>query len=242
MRVEYEQSNVRMDVTIKLTGITEDLYRDIVAFIAVRDQRSNEEHADKADKKRLEEYRNTERQKEQVIVDTKQKAVTDTKQNKKIKKKDANPKLDKIVELYKDYELHRENYSVIEQTVAEFLDGNAEFEGVSSQGLACRLRSMNIEHRLDKRRSKSGTTEVLKVYKFPILKDAKEVDPPAADSDISLGLRIKELRRQNHFTPDELAHAIGYSKECILKWEHDQLTPSSEAIEELKKVFGVESL
>ena len=50
---------------------------------------------------------------------------------------------------------------------------------------------------------------------------------------------IKDLRKQNNMTQEELAKACGVSRQTIYKWEADICLPNLNKIEKLFKVLNV---
>ena len=54
----------------------------------------------------------------------------------------------------------------------------------------------------------------------------------------TIGSRIHKARKENGFLATELADLLGYRDTLLLKWEKDELVPSSEAMENLKKALG----
>lgn len=55
-----------------------------------------------------------------------------------------------------------------------------------------------------------------------------------------LGLRIKELREQNHLTQDELARKLGISKSTIGMYETNKRQPDTETKEAIADLFNVD--
>ena len=56
---------------------------------------------------------------------------------------------------------------------------------------------------------------------------------------MTLGERIKELRREKGITQEELGNAIGKTKGSIASYESDRRKPSLEVIEEIADYFNV---
>lgn len=54
----------------------------------------------------------------------------------------------------------------------------------------------------------------------------------------TIGRRIHKARKENGFLVTELADLLGYSDTLLAKWETDELIPSTEAVENLKKALG----
>lgn len=50
---------------------------------------------------------------------------------------------------------------------------------------------------------------------------------------------IISLRKKNNMTQNELAEKLNYSDNTISRWEHAEITPSVESLEQLAKVFEV---
>lgn len=47
------------------------------------------------------------------------------------------------------------------------------------------------------------------------------------------------LRKKNHLTQNELAQKLNYSDNAISRWEHAEVTPSIETLEQLSKIYNV---
>ena len=57
--------------------------------------------------------------------------------------------------------------------------------------------------------------------------------------DISIGKRIKELRRERHMTQEKLAERIGISFQAVSKWENGIALPDITLVPKLAQIFGV---
>jgi transcriptional regulator with XRE-family HTH domain len=56
---------------------------------------------------------------------------------------------------------------------------------------------------------------------------------------MSIGYKIRKLRNEKHYTQKKLAIMIGVSREMIIRYEHDEATPSSKNLQELAKAFEI---
>ena len=56
---------------------------------------------------------------------------------------------------------------------------------------------------------------------------------------MTLGQKIREIRRSKGWTQKELAKEIGMTTAQISRWEQDHVTPRTRNLEDLAKVFGV---
>jgi len=54
---------------------------------------------------------------------------------------------------------------------------------------------------------------------------------------MTLGDRLKELRKENHMTQRDLAKMLGMAKGTIAMWEMGKRNPSFEALEKLSEIF-----
>lgn len=57
--------------------------------------------------------------------------------------------------------------------------------------------------------------------------------------DISIGKRIKDLRKEKHMTQERLAELIGISFQAISKWENGIALPDITLVPRLAQIFGV---
>ena len=56
---------------------------------------------------------------------------------------------------------------------------------------------------------------------------------------MSIGERIKELRKEKRLTQSQLAKEIGYTQQIVADWETSKKKPASDAIIALAKFFDV---
>ena len=56
---------------------------------------------------------------------------------------------------------------------------------------------------------------------------------------MTLGERIKELRRKNGFSQEKIAELVGISRQAVTKWEAGQSAPSMANLLALAELFGV---
>ncbi|MDW0113817.1 helix-turn-helix transcriptional regulator [Sporosarcina saromensis] len=54
---------------------------------------------------------------------------------------------------------------------------------------------------------------------------------------MSVGLRIKQLRKSSHLTQKQLAERVNVSSQVISNWEREYTEPGSDDVKELAKVF-----
>ena len=54
---------------------------------------------------------------------------------------------------------------------------------------------------------------------------------------MTLANRLKELRKQNHMTQNELANMLGMAKGTVAMWEMGKRNPSFEALEKMSEIF-----
>ena len=54
-----------------------------------------------------------------------------------------------------------------------------------------------------------------------------------------LAQNLVKLRKQNHLTQSEFAEKLNYSDNTISRWEHAEITPSVESLEQICKIFDV---
>ena len=58
---------------------------------------------------------------------------------------------------------------------------------------------------------------------------------------MTIGNRIRNLRKNKHLTQTDLAKMINVSQQTITKWENDNAEPSGSAVKSLAKVLNVSS-
>lgn len=58
---------------------------------------------------------------------------------------------------------------------------------------------------------------------------------------MSIGLKIKALRREKNLTADQLAKEIGASRQIIYEYESGRVIPGPTKIKRLSEVFGIQS-
>lgn len=58
---------------------------------------------------------------------------------------------------------------------------------------------------------------------------------------MSIGERIRELRKDKHLTQTDLAKLINVSQQTITKWENNNAEPSGTAVKSLANVLSVSS-
>ncbi len=58
-------------------------------------------------------------------------------------------------------------------------------------------------------------------------------------NDVSIGMRITQLRKRNNWSQTELAKKIRASREIVSRYERDESAPSVEILARLAEVFGV---
>lgn len=208
MRIEYEQSNVTMDATIKLTGITEEFYRDIVMFISLRSDAYQKEPEAKVETP--------------VEVEPEpQKIAPEAMKNSD----SIDAKTDILRALLADFKAHPNKYDTVEMTSSDYLALHPEYDGISAKTIGKIMGAADMGKRRVNRRAPSGTWGTYWVFSFPVQK-------------VTLGDKLQRARQDNNLTIEEVAELIGYPKDIVRRWETDEYTPSSAGIEKLKQVFG----
>ncbi len=61
------------------------------------------------------------------------------------------------------------------------------------------------------------------------MKDIKEI----------IAQNLIELRKKNNLTQNELAEKLNYSDNTISRWEHAEITPSIETLDQIAKIYSV---
>ena len=57
--------------------------------------------------------------------------------------------------------------------------------------------------------------------------------------NLSIGNKIKTLRKQRGITQEQLADSIGISFQAVSKWENNQSCPDISVLPDLADVFGI---
>lgn len=55
----------------------------------------------------------------------------------------------------------------------------------------------------------------------------------------SIGLKIKEIRKANHLTQEEMGKICGVSGKAVWTWENGTATPTISTIEAISRHFGI---
>ena len=50
---------------------------------------------------------------------------------------------------------------------------------------------------------------------------------------------LTSLRKKNGYTQNELAQMLNYSDNTVSRWEHAEITPSIETLEQIAKIYNV---
>lgn len=149
--VEYETSNVTLDVNIKLHDITEEAYRDIVNYIS---QRTSGENCSGI-------IEQVAKPREQVTV------------RLEVKKPKKNPVPDKRLQnlevLMGQYKMNPEKFELKEMTAEEFLKNNPEYHDISTKSIAKKLQHLGVE-RIKKPLKNGNYKGTINYYMIPIVK------------------------------------------------------------------------
>ncbi|MDO4166154.1 MAG: helix-turn-helix transcriptional regulator [Eubacteriales bacterium] len=54
-----------------------------------------------------------------------------------------------------------------------------------------------------------------------------------------IGKKIRDLRKQNHVTQEQLAEVLSVSYQAVSKWENDRSTPDIDLLPIIAKYFGI---
>lgn len=217
MVVNYKIANTTFDVTITLTGITDEVYHDISAYIEERLARADASNT-------LDEL---------VMNDPKNfKVEPPAAKCKEAEKEEKKPAIEtKKSKAYEDFvamiydcKEFPKRYNFVKMTSSEYLAEHPEL-GVGTKAIGKLMSSSGLPYEKASRKSPDGIYGTYRVYSFPVPKR-------------TFGLALKEARFESKLSLGEVSQLIGYPKENIKRWEMDEYTPSSEAVEQLKKLFG----
>lgn len=54
-----------------------------------------------------------------------------------------------------------------------------------------------------------------------------------------IGKKIRDLRKRNHITQEQLAEVLSVSYQAVSKWENDRSTPDIDLLPIIARYFGV---
>lgn len=55
---------------------------------------------------------------------------------------------------------------------------------------------------------------------------------------MTLGEKLSKLRKENHYTQEQLAEILGVSRQAVSKWESDTAYPETEKLCKLGELYG----
>lgn len=214
MVVNYTIGKKTFDATIELSGITEEVFNDISTYIGMRlNQATTAVVLDKL-----------------PVADAPSPIKTETetkieKERKVLKQKQENEAYKDFMGMVYEYKESPQRFKLEKMTSAEYLAAHPELSGVSAKAIGQFMISNGMPHEKCSRKSSSGVFGTYNVYSFPVMKR-------------TFGTALKEARFESKLSLGEISQLIGYPKENIKRWENDEYTPSSEAVGQLKKLFG----
>jgi len=137
---------------------------------------------------------------------------------------------DSVVRILKDYTGNPEGYTQEWMTTRQWME---------KVDLGSSVTLFNVAHILSDC-AKAGLLERRADYNPEEHKNEVRflLPAPVPVKKDTIGSRIHKARKENGFLATELADLLGYSDALLLKWEKDELVPSSEAMENLKKALG----
>ena len=56
---------------------------------------------------------------------------------------------------------------------------------------------------------------------------------------MTLGEKLEKLRRENHYTQEQLAGLLGVSRQAVSRWESGDTTPTMDKLKSLARIYGV---
>ena len=59
-------------------------------------------------------------------------------------------------------------------------------------------------------------------------------------TDVDIGIRLRDTRKKNRYTIEQLAKALEVSEETIQAWEDSLALPADKYVEKLSKLYKVE--
>ena len=224
MDVKFNQTNVTMDATINLTGIDENVYRDIVSFISLRLEQEKTNHKEIIVEEK-EERSEANQEISKPIEEKKEKVPNSTKRarnNKKI--------LEPFIKDLIGYKADPSKYDILEITCREYLNMHPEYVGPNANSVAFLLKEFGIKSSGKKVvKTKNGNPEHVAFYRIPV--------PKKSTNDV--GKRIHDARKQAGLHRFELAEMIGFDTNIVEKWESGEYIPSPETIQNISKVLGI---
>ena len=229
MDAKFNVKETRLNVTIELTDITDEIYRDIVTYVSMRTMAEQEKKPAAIEPKPAAPM--TANVKKIEPVATTSSKVVEKKpcswKNKAYTSKDPDLSL-AMDKFFKEIENSPNDYETVLMTMPEFVQRFPEFDKFGRMSIAHHLR-MNC---------KTGERVVLKnekghwgpytTYYIPVRK--KKPNP--------MGDAIRKAREENRLTVKELAELIEYTPDIVKKWESGEYTPSSDGLAAMKLVLG----
>lgn len=215
MDVKFNATEAKFNATIELTDITDDVYRDIVAFISMRTSGEPEKKPASAEQKTA----------ASVLADTTPKVTEKTEKSRQCA--GTNPDFKKALdEYFAKAKSDPKNYENIIMSSHDFVERFPEY---SEFPMRCIGRKLG-EHCTDAGsivgKTPNGSPTMVKRWHVPVPKK----NP--------LGEAIKKGREESGLTVKELAELIEYPENVVKKWESGEYTPSCDGLSAMKLVLG----
>lgn len=215
MAVKFNVSETRMNVTIELTDITDEMYRDLVAFISMR-----------TDEKPKTEF---------TAADSKPVVPMPANDIPKVAKKvegsrkyhgrhpDAAKAMD---EYFAKAESNPKNYEKVIMSSHDFVELFPEYSEYPMRSIGRKLSEHCAYAGSIVGKTPNGSPAMLKRWHVPVPKK----NP--------LGEAIKKGREESGLSVKELAELIEYPENVVKKWESGEYTPSCDGLSAMKLVLG----
>ena len=218
VNANFTTSSARVNARIELTDIRQSTYDRIVSFIT-----------DAVNRERNAEGRPSI---EPVRVMSEGSLPKKTVQTKKLIDS-IKEQLSGIEDLYLSYvtDSNKAKYDLIYMRTEEFMEAFPEYKGMSMIGVGRKLSSMiklyedevGPMKELLVKFSTGKSSGYARTYPIPVRKT-------------TYGSLIQKARLDNQLNIKDFSNLIGYDVGVIKMWENDMATPSTEAIESIKKL------
>lgn len=210
MAVKFNVSEARINATIELTDLTEETYRDIVAFINARTSGAPEKNAAAAESKPA----------TPMPADDVPKTTITTQKRSRLS--------EKLEALVNDQQKNPDGYEMVPMSCHDWLAAHPEDAEFSSRAIGCTMSKYLQEAQTIYGKSPAGYSAIIRRWFVPV---------PVRKSN-PMGDAIRAGRKENRITVKELAELIEYPADVVKKWESGEYTPSCDGLAAMKLVLG----
>lgn len=208
MAVKFNVSETRMNVTIELTDITDDVYRDLVAFISMRTSGEPEKKPASA-----------------MPANDIPKVTEKTEKTRRYR--GSHPNIAKAIdEYFVKAKNDPKNYESVIMSSHDFIERFPEYSEYTMHGIGRKLSEHCTHAGSIIGKTPNGSPTMVNRWHVPVPKKN-----PLAEA-------IKKGREESGLTMKELAELIEYPADVVKKWESGEYTPSCDGLSAMKLVLG----